>query len=136
MKAGRETSEHTFRVEHIGFEADFYHPQGKNLKLGTDTVERYEMQKEDAEIFIQHASATAFNSDEILSWFLLQTNTTLADHLPQPSLGKPSMGQPVFVTFPIRFDQGVFHMDTEHGSQDLRALNLLVRVEGKAKTNS
>lgn len=128
MKAGRETETHRFRVEHIGFEADFYHAQGKNLKLGTATVERYEMEKDDAEIFVQHASDTAFNSDEILSWFLLQTNTTLADHLPQNA-----SDQPVFVTFPIRFDRGVFHMDTQQGSQDLRALNLLVRVEGEAK---
>ena len=126
MQAGRETNDLRFAVQHIGFEADFYHPLGKGLTLSENVISAFEGEKDDAEIFIQNASGTRFSSDEILSWFLLQTNTTLAKHLPGDALERG--GGDVFVTFPIRFDEGVFHMQTIKGDVDLRGLSLLVKV--------
>ncbi|MDH5773191.1 MAG: hypothetical protein OEY84_08655 [Rhodospirillaceae bacterium] len=133
MQAGRETNDLRFAVQHIGFEADFYHPLGKGLTLSENVISAFEGEKDDAEIFIQNASNTRFSSDEILSWFLLQTNTTLAKHLPIEALDRG--GGDVFVTFPIRFDEGVFHMQTVKGNVDLRALSLLVKVSIVRKNN-
>ncbi|MDH5187414.1 MAG: hypothetical protein OEW37_00495 [Rhodospirillaceae bacterium] len=126
MQAGRETKDLRFAVQHIGFEADFYHPLGKGLTLSENVVSAFEDEKDDAEIFIQTASNTHFSSDEILSWFLLQTNTSLDGHIPPDALERG--GGDIFVTFPIRFDEGVFHMETLQGNVALRALSLLVKV--------
>ena len=126
MQAGRETADFIFAVEHIGFEADFHHSKGKKLALSESVISAFESEKDDAEIFIQNASSTPFSSDEILSWFLLQTNTSLDKHLPADALERS--GGDVFVTFPIRFEEGVFHMETVEGNVDLRLLNLLVKV--------
>ena len=126
MQAGRETADFIFAAEHIGFEADFHHLQGKELALSAGVISTFEAEKDDAEIFIQNASGTPFSSDEILSWFLLQTNASLDKHLPQDALERG--GGDVFVTFPIRFEEGVFHMETVEGNVDLRLLNLLVKI--------
>ena len=125
MQAGRETADFIFVAEHIGFEADFHHALGKKLTLSESVISAFEAKKDDAEIFIQNASGTPFSSDEILSWFLLQTNTNMDKHLPNDALER---GGDVFVTFPIRFEEGVFHMETVEGNVDLRLLNLLVKV--------
>lgn len=126
MKAGRETADFFFEVEHVGLDVDFYHPQGRNLKLADAVVEAFEALREDAEIFVQNASGTGFSCDEMLSWFLLQTRTTLAAHLPPQAL-KRGNGH-VMLTVPVRFEPGTFHMNTEAGDVDLSALKLMCKV--------
>ena len=133
LQAGRESERFTFETEHIGFEVDFYHPEGKALALSEAVVRLYEAEKENAEIFTQVTSApgsnTAFNSDEILSWFLLQSATSLAEHLPPKTMeSAPASGTEVFVTFPIRFEDGTFTMSTAAGDVAMKALKLMVRV--------
>ena len=126
LKAGRETAEFTFEVQHIGLDMTFHHPKGRDLGLDAAVIEAFESEREHAEIFIQNATGTAFSTEELLSWFLLQTGTTLADQLPKSALDKGE-GH-VFVTFPIRFEPGVFHMITEEGAQDLSALKVMSKV--------
>ncbi|HEY9164271.1 MAG TPA: hypothetical protein VIN57_06640 [Magnetovibrio sp.] len=126
MKAGRETADFLFEVEHVGLDVDFYHPQGRNLKLSEAVIESFEAQREDAEIFVQNSSGTGFSCDEMLSWFLLQTRTTLAQHLPPRAL-EPGHGH-VMLTVPVRFEPDTFHMDTEAGDVDLSALKLMCKV--------
>jgi len=126
VKAGRKTAEFTFEVQHIGLDMAFHHPKGRDLRLDAAVIEAFETEREHAEIFIQNASGTAFSTEELLSWFLLQTGTTLADQLPKSALDKGE-GH-VFVTFPIRFEEGVFHMITEEGAQDLSALKVMSKV--------
>jgi hypothetical protein len=126
MKAGRETAEFFFDVEHVGLDVDFYHPQGRSLKLADGVIEAFEAQREDAEIFVQNSSGTGFSCDEMLSWFLLQTRTTLAAHLPPQALER-GHGQ-VMLTVPIRFEPRTFHMSTETGEVDLCALKLMCKV--------
>lgn len=132
MQAGRETDDFIFVAEHIGFEADFYHKLRKKLALSEKVISAFEAEKDDAEIFIQRPSNTCFSSDEILSWFLLQTGTTIANHLPKDAMERGSGD--VFVTFPIRFNEGVFYMETAEGKVDLALLHLLVKVSIVAKT--
>ncbi len=130
MKAGRETEQFTFEVQHIGLDMDFHHPKGRNLRLDEKVVEQFETDREHAEIFIQNASGDGFSTEELLSWFLLQTGTTLAQHVPQKALKdalEKGKGH-VFVTFPIRFEQNTFHMITEEGPQDLSALKVMSKV--------
>lgn len=133
MKAGRENEDFFFDVEHVGLDVDFYHPEGRNLKFAEAVVEAFEHERENAEIFVQSATGTGFSCDEILSWFLLQTDTTLAQHLPPHALDKAaadkdgSAGE-VLLTVPIRFEPGMFHMATEAGEVDLSALKLMCRV--------
>lgn len=126
LKAGRTSEDFAFEVQHIGLDMEFYHPKGRDVGLAPDVVEAFESEREHAEIFIQNTSGDAFSTEELLSWFLLQTRTTLADQLPPTALEKDE-GH-VFVTFPIRFEQGVFHMLTEFGAQDLAALKVMTKV--------
>lgn len=126
VQVGRESEEFLFVVEHVGLDVDFYHPQGHNLKLAETVVEAFEHEREHAEIFVQHSSGAGFSCDEILSWFLLQTGTTLAQHLPPTSLENRT-GQ-VMLTVPIRFEPGMFYMNTEAGEMDLSALKLMCKV--------
>lgn len=133
LRAGRETKDFIFVVEHVGLDVDFHHPQGRNLKLADSVVEAFEQLRENAEIFVQHSSGLSFSCDEILNWFLLQTGTTLSEHLPPHSLTKP--GGMVMLTVPIRFIPGMFFMVTEAGETDLSALNLMCKVTIKARNS-
>lgn len=126
MKVGRETETHLFDVEHVGVDIDFYHPKGRDLALAPDVVASFLQAREDAEIFIQNSSATQFSSDEILNWYLLQSQTTLAAHLPQEALDKDHGA--VLLTLPIRFAPDTFHMLTEDGNVDLKALKVMCKV--------
>lgn len=126
LKAGRETKDYTFDVQHIGLDMSFHHPKGRDIGLDAAVVESFESEREHAEIFIQNASGTAFSTEELLNWFLLQSQTTLADNLPKGALDKGE-GH-VFVTFPIRFEKGTFHMFTEFGALDLSALKVMTKV--------
>lgn len=126
LQAGRETRDFVFDVEHVGLDVDFHHPQGRNLKLAEEVVDAFELERENAEIFVQSSSGTGFSCDEILSWFLLQTGTTLAEHLPPQALEQGD-GK-VMLTVPIRFEPGMFHMATEAGEVDLSALKLMCKV--------
>ncbi|MBF0248767.1 MAG: hypothetical protein HQL36_11975 [Alphaproteobacteria bacterium] len=136
MKAGRETADFAFDVLHIGMDMDFHHPRGRDLKLAAEVVDAFEHAREHAEIFVQNSSGTAFSADELLDWFLLQSQTTIADHLPPATLEKAEEpgGGDVFVTFPIRFQPDAFHMRTEDGPQDLSALKLMARVTIRRKS--
>ncbi|MCW8916531.1 MAG: hypothetical protein OQK24_11860 [Magnetovibrio sp.] len=130
MRAGRETEQFSFDVQHIGLDMDFHHPKGRNLRLDDKVVEQFETDREHAEIFIQNASGDSFSTEELLSWFLLQTQTTLAQHVPQKALKdalETGSGH-VFVTFPIRFEANTFHMITEEGPQDISALKVMSKV--------
>lgn len=126
MKVGRDTETFSFEVEHIGFDMTFHHPKGNKLQLDLSVVEAFEAERENAEIFIQNSSGTSFSADELLNWFLLQSKTTLADHMPAKALQK-GHGD-TYVTFPIRFEKGTFSMLTEDGMQDLAALKLMAKV--------
>lgn len=115
-----------FTVTHIGFEMAFHHPKGADLNPALSVIEAYEADKEHAEIFVQNTTGTAFSQAEILNWFLLQTRTTLAEHLPPQALEFGA--EPVLLTVPIRFKPGTFHMQTEDGAQDMSHLKLMCKV--------
>lgn len=126
-------SDVTYEVEHVGLDVDFHHPHGRGLKLATETISAFEAQREHAEIFVQNSSGTGFSCDEILNWFLLQTRTTIADHLPAEARSKP--GHHVMLTVPIRFEPGTFYMATEEGNVDLSALKLMCKVTITARNS-
>lgn len=126
MIAQRDSETHRFDVEHVGVDLDFHHPRGADLNPAPEVVEAFERAREDAEIFIQNSTGTAFSCDEILDWFLLQSRTTLADHMPPGVLDKGE-GR-VMLAVPIRLEPGTFHMHTEAGDVDLAALKLLCKV--------
>lgn len=126
MIVGRESGGLRFEVEHIGLDADFYHPKGRDLKLAPEVVAAFEDAREDAEIFVQNSTRTAFSCDELLNWFLIQSRSDLARHLP-PALLKRGEGQ-VLLTVPIRFKPDTFHMLTEEGPQDLAGVKLMCKV--------
>lgn len=131
MIAKRDTDTHTFDVEHVGVDLNFHHPKGPNLEPAAEVVEAFEQDREHAEIFIQNSSGTAFSCDEILDWFLLQSQTTLADHVPPGALDKD--GAKVMLTVPIRLEPGTFHMHTREGDADMSALKLLCKVTVHAR---
>lgn len=120
-----------FHVTHIGFEMAFHHALGADLNPAADVIEAYEADKEHAEIFVQNSSGTAFSQAEILNWFLLQTRTTLDEHLPPQALEADA--GPVLLTVPIRFKPGTFHMQTEAGIQDLSHLKLMCKVTAQSR---
>ena len=51
MSNERIGGEFDFMLHHIGFEADYHHPDSGNLQLSRQTVDAYENEKGDAEIF-------------------------------------------------------------------------------------
>lgn len=116
----------SYHVEHIGLDMAFHHPHAANLNLAEEVIEAYETRKENAEIFVQTASDTAFSSVEILNWFLMQTQTSIADHLPEGK--RPELNHPVLMTFPIRFEAGTFTLKTEAGDQNLSHLKLMCKI--------
>jgi len=113
-------------VEHLGFEAKYYHPDSDSLDLPGATVDLYENHKDQARIFIQNVTGDAFSSAELLDWFLLQTQTRLDEHLPENAGEGDAMR--CFVTFPMRFPEGMFHMATNAGNTDMKSLKLLIQV--------
>ena len=115
-----------YDIEHIGLDMAFHHPRSASLKLSDTVVEAYESEKELAEIFVQTATNTAFNQIEILNWFLMQTQTTIVDHLPKGDLSPND--PPVLMTFPIRFKPKTFMMQTEDGATDLSHLKLMCKI--------
>ena len=115
-----------YTIEHIGIDMAFHDPRSASLKLDDTIIEAYEMQKELAEIFVQTATDTAFNQIEILNWFLMQTQTTISDHLPNGGLS--SNDPPVLMTFPIRFEPKTFTMLTQDGAMDLSHLKLMCKI--------
>ncbi|MBO33691.1 MAG: hypothetical protein CMM74_12070 [Rhodospirillaceae bacterium] len=120
-----------FTLHHIGFETDYYYHDSGNLQLSTQTIDSYENKKEGAEIFFQNATGEGFSSQHMLAWFLTQSRTTIADHLPPP--GKIKAGR-CYLTLPIKFQEGHFHMMTASGVADLKTLKLYVRVTAHART--
>lgn len=135
IKAGRETEEFLFDVVHIGMDMEFYHELGRDLNLTEDTYESFDEDRENAQIFVQNSTGTAFSCDEILNWYLIQSRTNLDRHLPPHALeGAREKGEyMIFVTFPIRFKPGMFHMATVEGEQDLSHLKLLVQITAKRR---
>ncbi len=59
MSNERIGGEFDFMLHHIGFEADYYHPDSGNLQLSRQTVDAYENEKEGAEIFFKTPPAKA-----------------------------------------------------------------------------
>jgi len=114
----------SYTVEHIALDIAFYHPCSTDLPIAEEVVEIYEVQKEHAEIFTQKETGVTFSQVEILNWFLMQTQTTIADHLPKA----PNDDKPKFITFPIRFEPNTFSMQTAEGEQDLSHLKLMCKV--------
>lgn len=114
-----------YRIEHIALDMAFHNQGRAQISPAAAVVEAFEGDKEHAEIFIQTATNESFSQIEILNWFLLQTRTTIADHLPP---GAFATDKPVFVTFPVRFEPGTFHMQTTAGIGDISHLKLMCKV--------
>lgn len=122
----------TFRVQHVGMDAGFYHPEGRDLPLSREVVEAFERDRENAEIFIQSSTDTAFSCAEMLKWFLLQSRTTIVDHLPRKA---PAPGK-ILLTVPIRFSRGTFYMRTQAGDTDICALKLMLTITAASTTGA
>lgn len=109
-------------VQHLGFDADFHHPKGRDLKLSERVVDAYENAKERARIFLDVADATAIDAPEVLKRF---GRTGLRERLEEHEKQSPGGGM---VTLPIAFPEGVLRMETEDGLRDVRLLTLIVRI--------
>ncbi|MEE9545011.1 MAG: hypothetical protein V3V55_05400 [Rhodospirillales bacterium] len=133
MSNERIGGEFDFMLHHIGFEADYHHPDSGNLQLSRQTVDAYENEKGGAEIFFQNATGEGFSSQHLLDWFLAQTRTTIADYLPPDGAVKEGG---CYVTLPIKFQEGHFHMMTAAGAADLKTLKLYVRITVRPRPSS
>lgn len=114
-------------IKHIGLDIEFHHPDSDKIKLPVETENLYAIDKEKAAIFTETASGMDFNSEEILDWYFTQSTKTLAEHMPkQPNSDKPPPR--VAIIFPIQFPPGTFHIMTDRGAVDIKALRLAVAV--------
>jgi hypothetical protein len=109
-------------VQHLGFDADFYHPKGRDLKLSERVIDAYENAKERARVFIDVASGAVIDAPDVLKRFARQG---LRERLEEHEKQSPGGGM---VTIPIAFPEGVLRMETEDGLQDVRLLTLIVRI--------
>lgn len=118
-------------IIHLGFEAEYFHPCSDDLELPQATVDAYENRKGDAAIFIKTATGKTYSSRGILQWFLTETATTLADHLPAKT--ENSAGGRRYATLPLTFPEGRFHMTTDAGATGLKSLKLIVEARGDSR---
>jgi len=121
-----------FRINHIGLDIDFYHPESDTLKLPQETENLYGIDKEKAAIFTETASGLDYSSEEMLEWYFSQSKKTLAEHLPHRNssdVQPPRMA----VIFPIQFPPNTFHIMTEQGNVDIKTLRLAVEVSDQKK---
>lgn len=109
-------------VQHLGFDADFYHPKGRDLKLSERVIDTYENNKEHARVFLDVARGDVVDSAEALKRF---GRNGLRERLEEHEKNSPGGGM---VTLPIAFPEGVLRMETEDGLQDVRILILIVRI--------
>ena len=109
-------------VQHLGFDADFFHPKGRDLKLSERVVDTYENAKERARVFLDVATGGAIDAPEVLKKF---GRNGLRERLEEHEKNSPGGGM---VTLPIAFPEGVLRMETEDGLQDVRILTLIVRI--------
>jgi len=116
-------------IRHVGLKIDFHHPESDTLKLSEGTEDRYSIDKEKAPIFKEIASGRAYSTEDILEWCLLQTGRSLDDFLPEMPEPDPDTGAArVALQFPIRLPENVFHMMTDRGVVDIKALTLALEV--------
>lgn len=109
-------------VQHLGFDADFYHPKGRDLALSERVVDAYENAKERARVFLDVATSGAIDAPEVLKQYGRQG---LRERLEEHEKDSPGGGM---VTLPIAFPEGVLRMETIEGLQDVRILTLIVRI--------
>lgn len=109
-------------VQHLGFDADFYHPKGRDLALSERVVDAYENAKEKARVFLDVATGGAIDAPEVLKRFARQG---LRERLEEHEKESPGGGM---VTIPIAFPEGVLRIETAEGLQDVRILTLIVRI--------
>lgn len=116
-----------FEIRHIGLEIDFHHPESDVLRLSHDIEDAYGIDKEKAAIFTEWASDLTFSSEDMLEWYLTRSQKSLAEHFPD---GPVEGDEPrrLAITFPIQFPENTFHMMTDRGAVDIKALKLAVEV--------
>lgn len=113
-------------VRHIGLEIDFHHPESDKLRLSNEIEDDYSIDKEKAAIFTESASDQTFSSEDMLEWYLSRSPKSLAEHFP-PTDERPGERR-MAITFPIQFPENTFHMMTDRGAVDIKALKLAVEV--------
>lgn len=113
-------------VRHIGLEIDFYHPDSDKLKLSENIEDRYGIDKEKAAIFTETASNLTFSSEDMLEWYLARSTKSLEERLPKRK--SDDAPRRTAITFPIQFPEQTFHMMTERGPVDIKALRLAIEV--------
>ncbi|NQV47516.1 MAG: hypothetical protein HQ504_07010 [Rhodospirillaceae bacterium] len=121
-------------IRHVGLKIDFYHPQSDTLKLSEETEDSYSIHKEKAAIFIESTSSQAYSTEDVLEWCLLQTGKSLTEFLPDMPEPGPDTAARVALQFPIRLPENVFHMMTDQGAVDIKALNLAIEVVAAGQT--
>jgi hypothetical protein len=114
-------------IRHIGLEIDFHHPESDKLRLSHQIEDDYSIDKERAAIFTETATVQVLNCEDMLDWYLMQSQTTLADHLPARTYGESEPRRRA-VTFPLHFPEGTFHMMTDRGAVDIKTLRLAIEV--------
>ena len=82
-------------VQHLGFDADFYHPKGRDLALSERVVDAYENAKERARVFLDVATSGAIDAPEVLKQYGRQG---LRERLEEHEKDSPGGGM---VTLPI-----------------------------------
>jgi hypothetical protein len=114
-------------ISHIGLDIDFYHPQSDQLKLPRETEDLYAIDKEKAALFTETASGLDFSSEEMLEWYFTHSKKTLDEHLPKRGNSDAQPPRQAII-FPIQFPPGTFHIMTEQGAVDIKALRLAIEV--------
>ncbi|MBL6932016.1 MAG: hypothetical protein ISR45_03640 [Rhodospirillales bacterium] len=118
-----------FSIRHIGLEIEFHHPQSDTLRLSHEIEDDYSIDKEKAAIFTETASNLTFSTEDMLEWYLSRSQKSLAEHLPD-RVGEEDEIRRMAITFPIQFPENTFHMMTDRGAVDIKALRLAIEVTG------
>jgi len=117
-----------YRIKHVGFSAEFYGDESREVEFDKHHIAKYEEAKDTARIFYQNRDNVPFSASELLAWYLGKTGTVLEDYIPgQEAEAAITEGKKSFpVTFTVNFAPASFYMPTKQGHLDLKRLDLIV----------
>lgn len=113
------------RLLHVGLDIDYYHPDGKDLRLSREVEDAYGLDKERAKIFTHNRDRSLFDSKKLLETWLRAKGRTLNDYIPEKFMAER---KPYIVVVPLKFPEGLFSIETVQGPVDVKAVNIAVQV--------
>ena len=111
-------------LRHVDCQLELY-TAGTPPSLTQATVDAYNLSKDIAEIFIRNSDGVRASPASFLQYIIDTKGEGLAEQVPDCA---KVPGNVFRVSFPLRFKEGEFHVETTAGNLDIRQLTLVVEI--------